>query len=495
MTRILFAVYCALMLTPVAARAQQDDAAAAAWVAGDHARARALYAARVDADSADLQALHRLGLLSAWNRDLDRAITLLRRRVALAPAPDARADLARTLSWAGRFNEAEIEYLQLLAEQPGDAEALRGLARVATWRGDLGRGERLWHNLLEAAPADVDAHLGMSQVLRWTGRPRRALEHARTAAALRRDSDTIEQLAWAEAAFAPGLTPGFVAENDSDDNRLLTASLTARVHATPRVALLASGYVRRAQGPVPAPAATSSRETQTLAIGPRIEVADGWMVTATGGAMRRDTGGMDAMWRASVASPSWRALSGSLAWGRTPMDFTADLMGRDIVMDDVTGSIAARPHPAVRVEAGAAATSFRGIRTHNRALARLGLDAALASWLHVRPRATAFRFDEAATEGYFAPDRYSLAEIGFGMDRWRAGWSFSAEIAPGVQRIGSSGSTQGALSGRARVGYTLAPGRDVGIGITFSNLGIERLQPGNAGYRYHAVNAVAAWSF
>jgi hypothetical protein len=64
-----------------------------------------------------------------------------------------------------------------------------------------------------------------------------------------------------------------------------------------------------------------------------------------------------------------------------------------------------------------------------------------------------------------------------------------------VQRIGSAGDAKGALSGRARVGYTLAPGREVGVSLAFSNLGMERFQAGATGYRYQAAVISGAWGF
>jgi hypothetical protein len=45
------------------------------------------------------------------------------------------------------------------------------------------------------------------------------------------------------------------------------------------------------------------------------------------------------------------------------------------------------------------------------------------------------------------------------------------------------------------VGYTLAPGREVGVSLAFSNLGMERFQAGATGYRYQAAVISGAWGF
>jgi tetratricopeptide (TPR) repeat protein len=532
MTFAVALLVTALSLTtavPVPAQ-QPADPAQAAWEADDHARARELYAARVAADSGDVQALHRLGLLLAWDRQYAAAIPLLERLVSLAPYTAPRLDLAnvlawsrsydralavlddvlrtdpsrdvlhtraRFLSWAGRYAEAGAAYRDLLAADADDAEALRGLARVTTWRGDLVGGEAAWRRALAADPASADAHMGLSQVLRWRGQPRPALEHARTAVGLRPgDRDILEQLAWAEAAFAPRIAPTFSAETDSDDNRLFTMALAASAHLEPRIALTLNATLRRAEGPTPLAAGELSRETRSVLAGARMEIGPGWALSGAGGvADRPGDAGATGIYRAGLASPGWLPVAVTASLARNALDVTADLMARDIVTDDVSLGVGIQLVPAIRLEAGTALTRFRGETTNDRVLARLGLDARAGPLLRLRPRATAFRFDRTVQEGYFAPDEYVLAELGVGVDRHRGGWSLSGEVAPGAQRIGSSGDVLGAFSARARVAYGIAPGREVGIGLSFSNLGVERFQPGAGGYRYHAAVLSMAWGF
>ena len=70
-----------LAALPQALRAQ--DPADAAWAAGEHDRARELYAQRVTADSNDVRALHRLALLRSWNSEYAPAIQLFDRVTAM----------------------------------------------------------------------------------------------------------------------------------------------------------------------------------------------------------------------------------------------------------------------------------------------------------------------------------------------------------------------------------------------------------------------------
>jgi Flp pilus assembly protein TadD len=519
----------ALAAAVTAPLSAQEDPAAVAWAAGDHAQARTLYTQRVATDSTDVQALHRLGMLLAWEREYARAIPLLERALQIAPSAALKTDLsnvhawsrsydralalideviretpsrealhqrARFLSWSGRYGAAEQAYAALIESDASDAEALRGRARVTTWRGDLAAGEVLWRRALEAEPDNADAHVGLSQVLRWRGRAREALVHAETAVRLRPDDrEVAEQLAWAEAGFAPRIAPVFSAETDSDENRLYTMSLTASFPLTRRVSGTIGGYARQADGPTP-PGIDPTPRSLSATAGVRVEVGDGWMVAGSGGVTDRSSGDAAATWRGSLASPAWLPLTAAVSGGRTVMDFTADLIGRDVTMDDASLSFAAEPARALRVDGGFSYTRFEGETSNDRLLGRLGLEARPSSWLRIRPRVTAFRFENSVQEGYFAPDEYGLAEIGIGIDRYTSGgWSISAEAAPGAQRIGSAGDVKGALSARARVGYTIAPGREIGLGFTFSELGLERLAPGDAGYRYQAMVLSGSWGF
>lgn len=554
-TRLFLAASAALLLAAQGAAAQTADAADAAWAAGEHDRARTLYAARVAADSADTTALHRLGLLLGWNSEYAESIRLLDRLMQVRPTEAARMDRAnvlawsrsfdralddvaeliradstsvaawtararflswagrydaslaaydrlqrmdpadpeipraraRVLSWAGRLDAAEEAYRAILEQDPADADAMRGLARVASWRGDLGGGETLWRRALSADPDNADARVGLSQVLRWRGQARAALLEAREAVRLAPDSrDALQQLAWAEAAFAPRVAPAVSVEGDSDDNTLVTTSLTATTYIARRMSVSAHGYVRRAEdlrvqgGSLP--------QSRAISVSTRTDVGGGWMLGAGGGVIDRNTTGADAAatWSASLASPAWRTLSASVGYTRSMLDGTALLIERGVRTDEGTAALNLQLSSAVRAEAGASLARFRGTQDNERLLGRAGLDVRITPSLHLRPRATAFRFDDDLEEGYFDPDFYGLAELGVGLSRYRGAWAFSAEVAPGAQQVGSEGGVRGALSARARVGVTLAPGREVGISLAMSNLGIERFQADATGYRYQA---------
>jgi hypothetical protein len=259
------------------------------------------------------------------------------------------------------------------------------------------------------------------------------------------------------------------------------------------VAVSASGYVRRASDD----RALAERPTSRAAsLGLRADLGGGWIAGVSGGAVDRGADAdPDPTWGASLAAPAWWPVAAAVAWRHGVLDATAVLIERGVTTDEVSASVTAQLGSAVRLEAGASLARYEGTDTNDRELARLGLEFRPSTWSRVRPRVTAFRFDHRAGEGYFDPDFYGLGEVGIGVERYRGAWSFSGEVAPGAQQVGSDGDVQGALALRARLGYTVGPAREVAASFAFSNLGIERFEAASAGYRYQAVVLSIGWGF
>ncbi len=193
----------AVMLFARPARAQ--DAADRAWAAGSVEEAARLYEARVQRDSNDVRALHRLGLARAWAGRNDEALALLDRAARLDPRDlETQVDRARVranrgdpagaaaalepviaanpaylpalqaraqfLSWAGDFDASLRTYGRVLDIAPGDRRVGLERARVLSWASRFGASEAAYDSLLRRNPADRDALLGLAQVLAWGSR-------------------------------------------------------------------------------------------------------------------------------------------------------------------------------------------------------------------------------------------------------------------------------------------------------------------------------------
>ncbi len=99
------------------------------------------------------------------------------------------ADLnaARELHLAGRWEEAEAAYREVLAVEPGRSGAWHLLGVLAHQRGEHAQAEDLITRALKIAPGDPDYLNNLGLVCRALGRPKDALRHHRAALAAKPD--------------------------------------------------------------------------------------------------------------------------------------------------------------------------------------------------------------------------------------------------------------------------------------------------------------------
>ena len=139
--------------------------------------AEAAYGA-LHADEPDCwPALVGLGQCARLRRDLDASAGHLATALALAPRePSVRLEYATTLREAGRLNEAEPIYRELLADAPGWWPALVGLGLCARLRRDLVASDEHLAAALALAPDNRTVRLEYATTLR----EQRRLEEAET---------------------------------------------------------------------------------------------------------------------------------------------------------------------------------------------------------------------------------------------------------------------------------------------------------------------------
>jgi hypothetical protein len=105
----------------------------------------------------------------------------------------------------------------------------------------------------------------------------------------------------------------------------------------------------------------------------------------------------------------------------------------------------------------------------------------------------AFSFEQGLTDGYFDPDFYGIGELTGRRLHQPAAWSWLVEVAPGAQQVGSGGELGATFRAAARVGYRIAPGREVSLAGGFSSTGLQSFASGASDYRYTAVILGLAW--
>lgn len=107
----------------------------------------------------------------------EEAISLLRRALDRAPNDlELRIMLAETLSWGGRFEEAEALFSELVESGPSRRVRI-GLARTLQWKGEYGAAVEQYRLLLAGDPGDIDALEGLATTEYWSGDYRSAERH------------------------------------------------------------------------------------------------------------------------------------------------------------------------------------------------------------------------------------------------------------------------------------------------------------------------------
>jgi tetratricopeptide (TPR) repeat protein len=142
-----------------------------------HGEAIRLYLEAVALDSLlESSVAIELGHQYTWAEKPDSALIWFRRYLAAHPGDrEARLGTARALSWAGRLDQAETLYSEIVSESgAGDTDALLGLAKVKAWREDREGAEKVYEQVLAYDSANTDARFGLAEVANWSGKHRRA---------------------------------------------------------------------------------------------------------------------------------------------------------------------------------------------------------------------------------------------------------------------------------------------------------------------------------
>ncbi len=106
----------------------------------------------------------------------DEAIALYRRYLDHRPEDDeARAAIARVLSWQGNYGAAIALYEDILSRRPVDHDVRIARARVTAWQKQWRRAQALYEEVLRDEPTNQEAKRGLADVLWWRGQRLEAL--------------------------------------------------------------------------------------------------------------------------------------------------------------------------------------------------------------------------------------------------------------------------------------------------------------------------------
>lgn len=470
----------ACLLTPEAGAAQVAEADAA-WNQGRYAEARAAYLRALVDDPASVRAAYRLGVLTAWDGNLDSALTYLARARAADPDdPDVRAMQAQVLAWAGNYQQSLVQwdsmialypsrvdgvigkartlsweghataadslYGEVLRRDPGNVEALTGRATLAYWDGRLEEASAGYLRALSNRPDDVAARAGLAQVYRAMGRQLDGLAQADSTALLAPGNRDAQ---WAETDLArtvgPAVDVALGWSDDSDDNEMWWQVVSAATQPANRVRVFGSLGAYEGSS---APSVTASRGTGEF--GATYTQAS-WQLT---GAL-----GVQGLWpdagmsrtvltgRLGATARIRRTATLGVSYAHFPFAETASLIGEGIDVDAVDLAADAPLGERWTLSAGGGAGWFSDGNLRTSLV--LATTRQLPSRFFVGGLLRMVWFEEAAPQ-YFSPDRFAVLEARGGYAR--SGRTFETRLSAGAggQQIGLQGAWQfeGHVEGR-----------------------------------------------
>ena len=515
-----------LTVEPTNLDARVDRARVWAW-AGDTDRALDALAEILETNPDHAGALEARALFEAWAGRYEESLTSYDALLAIAPDNGAaRRQQAQVLSWASRFDASRAVYDSLLARDPGDVESRLGLANALAFSDELegaiaeydrilsanpsdlralqGKGRTLgWANRLVDAEAayrraleiesdNVPTLVGLAQILRWQDRNAAALEVLRTAEEIApTNSDMREQRRGVDLALSPAARPSFVWEDDSDGNVMLTTTLSASVHPTPRLEIRADGYRRGLEQAVLRRSAWGVTATASYQLEP------GWTFSAGGGGSESDAAGAttSAAYHLGVRSPSRHPLVIGVGFASSALDATAALAERGVTTTGVTLDGRWTPAPLWRVDASVGRARFEGTQANDRTNGFVAVSRQLERGLSLGGSLRAFSFEQDLTDGYFDPDFYGIGEVTGRWVRNVGAWGLLAELAPGVQKVTSDGDLAAAFRGSVRVAYRIEQAGELSVAWGYSTTGLQSFSTGASDYRYMALVTGASWVF
>jgi tetratricopeptide (TPR) repeat protein len=469
-----------------------------AWTAGKYDDALRGYADVLSRDSSSARALFRVATLLAWRNEFDRSMLLFRKYLRLAPGDaDGRVSLARTLAWNGQYGAALALCDSVARENPRNRDAALLGAQVLAWRGNLEGAAARYDRWLSAHPNDAEGWSLLAQVWTWSGRAepaRRALRRALEAEPS--NAAALTQLQWTEVELAPSVEPAVSSTNDSDDNRATTYVVRAGFAAPWSARLLADATYRTAD------LALKHGTSATLRGSSSWTPLDGrWTLRAALGATRLD--GRDAPGSATFSrtEPLMSArLSGriasrlSLGAGVTHASFdeTATLIRAGIASTSLEGDADITARPRLSIGGGGGWTRLSGGSGPNTRLAGSGaIRWSVTRALSIAAGVRGFGYDHVASDGYFAPKRYLLAE---GSARLHLGgplgWALESDLGLGHQHITAfDNSAAGRFAQRCSIvgTYRPAPGLEWSVGGSFANVA-SPTTISSADYRAYSVS-------
>lgn len=396
-----------------AVAAAQVPVGDSAWVAGDFVTAKQAYERSLEEDSTAVRALHRLGLLLAWD---------------------------------GHTDSASVLYHKALRYEPNNVAVLTSSGQLASWTGDLPLALRFYHRALARDSTYVPAWVGLAEVRRWEGRTTESYQAINRALALApEDRAAREGRAALRAITRPELTAQVGFSHDSDDNDLWWQTAGLAMLLRPGLRGFASIGAAEASDPVRNGTRLSAEAGATLGTG---------NVSLTGavGVRSLNADGFDsrtaATYRASLYYRAIPAAGLGIGYAHYTLDEAALLLGSDIDVDEINVDGDAQLTDRLTLGVGAGKAWFSD--DNERWSAAAALTQRVTRRVSLGLFGRAMGYDQLGT-GYFAPDRFLLGELRGSYTYTTRRFEGRLSGGFGAQQIGEDGDAQSEWHAEARL--------------------------------------------
>lgn len=408
---------------------------------------------------------------------------------------EARLGLARVRAFSGDFDGAIAEYARVSEIEPDEVRARTGSARTLGWAGRLVDAERVAVDAVAAHPESGEAWAVLGEIYRWqsrTGAARGALERASGLAPS--DASIRDRLRSVDLALAPRVRPLLRLEDDSDGNRMVTTSLLARLHPSPRLEVRAEAYHKDLGQDLPD--GSLDRTARGVSVTGAYEWDPGWVATAGLGGSATDGLGDPSFlsYRAAVRTPRRHAVDISLEVMSASVDETAALAERGIRGTQLLLTGRWRPTLEWRVDGQVGVGRYEGSEANGRRSLLLSATRGLGRTLSIGAAVRGFGFEKDLTDGYFDPDLYVMAEVTASWLHRPLPWTLLVEVAPGLEQVGRDGDPTAAVRGNARATYGIGSASDISLGLSYSTASVTTFA-GGEGYDYLSLTLGVGWVF
>ena len=189
-----------------------------------------------------------------------------------------------------------------------------------------------------------------------------------------------------------------------------------------------------------------------------------------------------------------------LAASRAPFDETALLIANGVVSSEIGGE-AEIALPARWSLSGAASRAelTGGSRDNSRNAFSSALRWSYNRRLSLAVGARQFGYDTTASDGYFAPKKYTLGEVsGRGSVGGEIGWNAEGDVGVGQQRIeffGSNAGSRAAERAALTIGYRFDPTRELSASGSYANVAGPGQTVGSSEYSFYSFSLRARVGF